>query len=65
MIKAEALNLEFHKIVQIHASVRQNHMDTQVFINEFEAAQEYIKDNEASHQVFSLLHAKAEHKDTH
>lgn len=40
---------DFHNLVHIHASVRQNHTDTQVFINEFEAAQEYIKDNEASH----------------
>lgn len=33
----------------IYASLSQEHTDTLVFIGAFEAAQEYIKDNEASH----------------
>lgn len=36
-------------LICIHAALSQGHTDTVVFIGAFEAAQEYIKDNEASH----------------
>lgn len=50
--------VSFKKSVCLHFyfffTTRQSHndTDTSVFIGAFEAAQEYIKDNESSHQVF-------------
>ena len=40
---------KFNSPVSTQASLSQEHTDTLVFIGAFEAAQEYIKDNEASH----------------
>lgn len=58
--------VSFKKSVCLHFyfffTTRQSHddTDTSVFIGAFEAAQEYIKDNESSHQVFFFFTAPCE-----